>query len=326
MMNNFNPAVIVITGPTAVGKSAVAQALALRLGGEIVAADSRQVYRYLDIGTAKPSSADRRQVPHHLLDLVDPDQEFSLGLYQRKAREVLRDVISRKRLPLLTGGTGLYIRALTEGFRLPAIAPDPQLRSRLEAEAAAGGVEVLFARLEKIDREAAARMDPANLRRIIRALEVYEKTGLPLSRHWAESPPRPLPWPVLKLALERNKPDLDRRIAMRSGQMLAAGLLEEVRGLMEKGYAPALRRNNVLGYPEFIGHLEGAWSLEEAVEKLNRNSCRYARRQLTWLRREPHLEWIGLEAADPVEGVVDDLERIIRDFLDRGPAASIKAP
>ena len=278
----LRPALIVIAGPTAVGKTAAAIAVARRFGGEIVSADSRQIYRGMDIGTAKPTPAERAAAPHHLLDIRDPDQDFSLADYAAAARETIADIQARGRVPILAGGTPLYVNAIVEGWRMPGVPPDPALRAALEAEAAREGLAPLEARLAAIDPIATARA-VGNLRRLVRALEVYELTGIPMSTLEGKEPPA---YPILLTQLTLARPALHTRADARVDQMLAAGLVDEVRALLARGYDPALPAMSGIGYAEIITHLRGDLDLPGAAALIRTNTHRYIRHQETWLRRQ----------------------------------------
>ncbi len=281
---------VAIVGPTAVGKSALALALAQAFGGEIVNADSRQVYRSMDIGTAKPTPDERALVPHHLLDLVDPDQEFSLAAFLAHATQAIGEVHQRGRLPMLVGGTGQYVWALLEGWQAPQVAPDRELRQGLEARAQREGVGALYAELQGVDPEGATLIHPHNLRRIIRALEVYHQTGVPFSqqRRRGLSPYRTL---VLGLSLPRQ--ELYQRIDQRVDQMIAAGWVGEVQRLLEVGYSPELPALSSLGYRELTAHLRGNLSLEEAVGRIKTATHRFVRHQDGWFRRgDSRIRWL----------------------------------
>lgn len=298
--------VVAVMGPTASGKSALALALAERLGGEILSADSAQVYRGLEIGTAKPGAAERARIRHHLLDLRELDEEFSLADFLQLATGALEDVSARGRLPLLVGGTGLYVRGLLEGYRLVEAPPDPALRAALDARDTAS----LVTELQRLDPATAARVDPRNRRRLARAVEVCLQTGRPFSEVSRRQPPG---FPNLKLALRVPRDVLGERIDRRLEGMVRAGWLEEVRSVAEKGGAPSLRRLRILGYPELLDVLEGRRPLDQALEDIRLATRRYAKRQETWLRAEPRVEWIDLPAeADPVGAA----ERRIRRFLE----------
>lgn len=304
--------VVAVMGPTASGKSALALRLAERFGGEIVSADSAQVYRGLDIGTAKPSAEERARVPHHLVDVRDPDEEFSLADFQVLAGAALRDIHARGRLPFLVGGTGLYVRGLLEGYTLDTAPPDPELRAALQAR----DVEDLVEQLRSLDPVSAERIDPRNRRRVERALEVCLQTGRPFSEG---SRTRPSGYRSLKLALRVERPVLVERIDRRVDEMVQAGWVEEVRALAEKGHAPSLRRLRILGYPELLDVVEGARPLPDALEGIRVATRRYARRQVTWLKAEPGVQW--LEGADEEEA-----ERRLRAFLadSGGPKTQIQ--
>ncbi len=287
---------VVICGPTAVGKSAAAVELARRIGGEIVCADSRTLYRGMDIGTAKPTPEQRRQVPHHLLDVADPDQTVTLAVYRTLALEALDAIRRRGRVPLLVGGTGLYIRAVVDGFAIPPVPPDPALRARLEEEERAQP-GVLHARLRQVDPRAAARIHPRNVRRLVRALEVYARTGRPISE-WQRADPVGA---VVQIGLTMDRAALDRRIEARVWEQLDRGLVDEVRALLARGYDPRLPAMQGLGYKEIVPYLRGECSLEEAVARLVRHTRRYARRQWIWFRRDPRIRWLDVDDLAPAQ-------------------------
>ncbi len=318
---------LVILGPTAVGKSRMALALARRLGGEIVSADSAQVYRGMDIGTDKPSPAERAEVPHHLVDIRDPDEPFSVAEYQALAAAAIAAIRARGRLPVLAGGTGLYIRAVVSGaYAFPPAAPDPELRAALSARAAAEGIEPLYRQLQEVDPVAAGRIDPRNTRRVIRALEVYLQTGVPFSR-WGggggaerepgggggAGPAGAAPaHDALMIGLTREREDLYARIDARVGDQLGRGLVNEVRGLLARGYDPALPALQALGYKEVIAHLRGDVPYDEMVRVLKRNTRRYAKRQWTWFRRDSGVLWFNLTHEDEA-AVEEEVARLVRE-------------
>lgn len=273
---------IVIAGPTAVGKTAAAIAIAQRFGGEIVSADSRQIYRGMDIGTAKPTPEERATAPHHLLDIRDPDEDFSLADYAAAARATIAAFQARGRVPILAGGTPLYVNAIVEGWRIPQVPPDPALRAALEAQAARDGLAPLETRLAAVDPLAAARA-AGNLRRVVRALEVYELTGIPMSTLEGKEPPD---YPILRTQLGLARPILHARADARVDRMLAAGLVAEVRALLDQGYDPALPAMSGIGYAEIVAHLRGDIDLPGAAAQIRVNTHRYIRHQETWLRRQ----------------------------------------
>jgi tRNA dimethylallyltransferase len=279
---------VVVTGPTAVGKSALALVLAARFGGEILSADSRQVYRYLDVGTAKPTPAERARVPHHLLDLVAPDEPFSVADYQRAADAALADVAERGRVAFLVGGSPHYVQAVVDRLALPRVEPDPALRAELEALAAREGAGAVWERLAALDPAAAARADRFNVRRLIRAIEVVVATGKPfLEAGRRRGPERP----ALHLALTAARAALYARIGARMDAMLAAGWLREVEGLLARGYDPALPSLSATGYRELVQVVRGELPLDQAIPLIRYRTHAFARRQYTWLRRDPRVEW-----------------------------------
>jgi tRNA dimethylallyltransferase len=286
---------LVLVGPTAVGKTALAIALATSLGGEIVSADSRQVYRGMDIGTAKPTVSERAAAPHHLIDVVDPDEEFSLARYQDLATAAITSIAARGRLPILAGGTGQYLAALLEGWQIPRVAPQPVLRAALEREAEQRGAAALHARLAQVDPAAAAGILPTNVRRVIRALEVYELTGQPISEQQAKRPPA---YRARTLWLTLPPDELYRRIDARVDAMIGAGLLDELHGLQRRGYGWELPAMSGLGYREFQPYFAGQATLAEAIARLKYDTHAYARRQPGWFRRLPALVRLPADTPD----------------------------
>lgn len=285
-----SPPLLVALGPTAVGKTALALELAAAFTGEIVSADSRQIYRYMDIGTAKPTPAERACVPHHLIDIVDPDAEYSLALYQRDARAAIAAIHEAGKLPILVGGTGLYIRAVVDGLDIPTHPPDWELRAELEAQAARDGADTLHAQLQVLDPLAAGRIDPANVRRVIRALEVCLLSGQPFSAQQRRQELSPYSLLLLGLTADRNL--LYARSDQRVDRMLAAGLLDEVQGLLDRGYTPALPALSSLGYRQCIAYLRGEMTLPAALKQFKRDTRNYIRRQLTWFRPDSRITWL----------------------------------
>ncbi len=289
------PPVVVVTGPTASGKTPLAIRVAERIGGEIVNADSVQVYRYLDIGTAKPTPADRARVVHHLLDVVTPDVTYSAGRYAREARAAAARVHARGRPVVLSGGTGLYIRAFLEGL-VSGGAADPELRGRLEKEhqraVEEGDPERLHRRLRERDPTAAARIHPNDLRRVVRALELCELSGGSASGLRDRHRFGDRPYRSLHLVLDPGREALGARIDARCRAMLEGGLLQEVRGLRARGYGPELRPMQAIGYRHVGPVAEGSDTLAHALEGMQRDTRRFARRQLTWLRRVEGAIWL----------------------------------
>ena len=290
---------LAVVGPTASGKSELALRLAQRFDGEIVSADSRQVYRYMDIGTAKPSKADRELVPHHLIDVVTPDAAYSLARFLRDAKLAIRETHERGRLPILAGGTAQYVWALLEGWQTPEAAPDPAFRAALEARAQAEGPQALHDELRSLDARRAAEIQPANVRRVIRALEVRRALG-------ERAGPRKLapPYGTLILGLATERADLYARIDARVDRMIADGWPGEVRRLTERGYGPELSSMSGVGYRELGLHLRGELSLEEAAQRTKYRTHRFARSQRSWFRRDDaRIRWFpsaphGFDAAE----------------------------
>jgi tRNA dimethylallyltransferase len=298
------PRVIFIVGPTGSGKSAAALGLAWRLRGEILSADSRLLYRGFDIGTDKPTPAVRTEIPHHLIDVTDPDHPWSLAEYQSAALEGIRQIHSRNRQPLVVGGTGQYVRALLEGWEIPPAVPTPDFRTTLEERAAREGSAVLYSELTQADPAAAARIDPRNQRRVVRALEVILSTGKPFSalRRRGAVGFQPL---VIGLHLPRS--ELYARVDARIDSMLAMGWVEEVRGLLARGYSPDLPAFSALGYGQIAQHLRGELSLEECVIAIRRATRRLIRHQANWFRPgDPDIHWIesGPDSASKAEALI----------------------
>jgi tRNA dimethylallyltransferase len=296
--------VIAVVGPTAAGKSDLAVELALRLGGEVVNADSMQLYRGMDVGTAKLTTDDRRGVPHHLLDVWDLTRTASVAEYQRVAREAIAEIGARRRVPLLVGGSGLYVRAVLDDLEFPGT--DPELRVRLESELAEAGPAVLHARLAERDPAAAASILPSNGRRIVRALEVIEMTGRPFT---ASMPSYDDAEDAAQIGLAVPRPELDQRIAVRVHRMWAAGLVDEVRRLEPYGLRDGRTASRALGYAQVLRFLSGEWSEEQAREETVRATRRFARRQESWFRRDPRVRWIPYDA--PVEQALDTIDACV---------------
>jgi tRNA dimethylallyltransferase len=294
-----HPLLLAIVGPTAVGKTAFSLQLASDLDGEIISADSRQIYRGLDIGTDKASPAQQAQVPHHLLDVVAPDQVLTLAEYQRAAYAAIAAVHGRGRRPLLVGGTGLYVRAVLEGLGIPEVPPDEALRAELESYAAEQGALALHARLAALDPTAAARIDHRNVRRVVRALEVCLLTGQPISELQAAAPP---PYRLLRIGLTRPRAALHARIDQRVDEMLARGLLAETQRLLDAGYSPQLPALTGLGYRQMIQYLQGDVSYDDAVIAIKQQTRRFVRQQTTWFRLDdPRIVWFDLEEVGSAE-------------------------
>jgi tRNA dimethylallyltransferase len=304
-MSEAKPKIVVVAGPTASGKTAVGIKLAQMFNGEIVSADSIQVYRHMDVGSAKPTAEELALVRHHMIDIRDPDEEFTAGDYVRESRECVKNIVQRGKIPLVVGGTGLYIRCLLGGIvDLPPA--QPLLRARLQQEEVTGGAGILFARLEEIDPETALRIDPRNLSRVIRALEVFSVTGKPLSALAGEHAFDDRPYRPLFICLAPERQCLYERIDNRVDCMIKGGLLEEVTELSERGYSRELKSMQALGYRHAHMVVSGEMDREDAVRLMKRDTRRYAKRQLTWFRAEPEVLWCDPEEIEGIGLKVDD--------------------
>jgi tRNA dimethylallyltransferase len=303
-----------IVGPTASGKTALAVSLAQQLHdtivSEAIAADSRQIYRLMDVATAKPTPDECAALPHHLLDVVWPDESYTLANYQADANAAIAAVSERGHLPVLVGGTGLYVRAVVDGLAIPAVAPMPDLRAELEREAAEHGAESLHARLSAVDPAAAANIDPHNVRRLVRALEVCLVTGRPFSEQQGA---RPTPYKTLMLGLTMDRTLLYARADARVDAMLSAGVVEEAQALVARGYSWALPSMSSLGYREIGAYLRGEMTLEQVIERLKLDTHAYIRRQLTWFRPDQRIHW--LDAALPLSTLTESALAVIQPWL-----------
>ncbi len=280
---------VAVVGPTAAGKSALAFTLAQRFGGEIVNGDSRQIYRRMDIGTAKPSPEVRALLPHHLYDIADPADSYSLALYRRDALAALDDIWTRRETPWLVGGTGQYVWALLEAWQVPDVAPQPDLRAKLAATAERDGVDTLHARLRAVDPASAGRIDARNVRRVIRALEVHQVTGKPISAWQAKGTPD---FDFRILGVQCEEKELIWRINRRTEAMFAAGLVEETRSLLDAGVPPDASSLSSIGYADALRELNGEITREKAIELTKRATKRFARRQRQWFRlQDPRIAW-----------------------------------
>ncbi|HBE79572.1 MAG TPA: tRNA (adenosine(37)-N6)-dimethylallyltransferase MiaA [Firmicutes bacterium] len=296
---------IVISGPTAVGKTDCAIWLAEKLHGEIVSADSMQVYKYMDIGTAKPSLEQQQRVKHHLIDIVNPDRDFSVADYQVLFDRTVDSLLRSEKIPVVTGGTGLYIRACLRSYAFTDPGADPEIRRQLRDEAAnAGDIDYLYRQLKQVDPETAVKIHPHDSHRLIRALEVYRRTGTPFSKLQAEQEQEqqqqksPSKYPAIFLFLDRDRDELYQRIEARVDIMLQMGLVEEVKSLLEKGYSPELKAMQSLGYHQISQFLENRISLAEAKAQIKQKTRNYAKRQLTWFRKEPVDLWYHISGSN----------------------------
>lgn len=297
--------IIAIVGPTATGKSALSVELATAFGGEIVSADSRQVYRYMDIGTAKPGADDRARVPHYLIDIINPGEDFTLATYQELAFNAIDDIHGRGKLAILVGGSGLYVRAVTGGLVIPKVAPDPELRRRLEDRAEHDGYQSLYNELIKVDPDAAGKIDPRNVRRVIRALEVWITAGVPFSQLQRSSPKLS----TLMIGLTTAREDLYGRIDSRVDDMIERGLVDEVKGLLDRGYSPELPAMSGLGYKQIVAYLKGETAIDEAIQRIKYETHRFARSQYAWFRpNDENIHWFDIrnEPLEPIRRLISN--------------------
>ena len=303
--------VIVVCGPTATGKTALGIELALRLGGEIVSADSMQVYRRMDIGTAKATSEERARVPHHMLDVCEPWEDYSVSRYVQEASAVCDGLLARGKVPVIVGGTGLYIDSLIAGRDFAGRQEgDEALRRSLDEEYGRIGGEAMLEKLRAFDPERAAKLHPGDRRRIVRAMEIYALTGKTITQHDRETRERPPRYQARKITLSfENRADLYARIDRRVEQMVSAGLFDEVEALLREGLSPACTAMQAIGYKEAVLALEGSLSLQEAVERIQLNSRRYAKRHLTWFGRDPEARWLRWEKEPLPDSALEELEK-----------------
>ncbi|HLF75064.1 MAG TPA: tRNA (adenosine(37)-N6)-dimethylallyltransferase MiaA [Anaerolineales bacterium] len=305
------PPLILIVGPTAVGKTELSIQLAERLKGEIVSADSRLFYRGMDIGTAKPTLEERARAPHHLIDIADPDEILSLAVFQQRAREAIADIHTRNKIPFLVGGTGQYVRAVTEGWSPPEVKADERLRTELEKMKEKRGAPWLYAKLGALDPEAAARIDSRNVRRTIRALEVILTTGRRFSEQRGQGE---LSYHLVTIGLTRPRPDLYERVDQRIEMMFANGFLDEVKTVLTKGYSPSLPTMSAIGYRECVRVIKGELSEEQAKAEIRRVTRILVRRQANWFNEsDPNIRWFRVE-----EGVVERIQAYLHTVAGDG--------
>jgi tRNA dimethylallyltransferase len=303
-MNGTRTTGVALIGPTGIGKTLLSLEIAERFAGEIVSVDSMQVYRFMDVGTAKASLDDRARVVHHLIDIVFPDQEYNVARFLADASRAMNEIRGRGRLPLLVGGTGLYLKGLLKG--LFEISENPELRRQLRSRAAAEGLQPLHEELRRCDPQSAIRIHPHDAYRIIRALEVYQATGVPWSAHIAAHDRAESGLNILKIGLQCEREELYRRIDRRVGLMVGQGLLEEVENLRSLGYSEGLKPMQALGYRHICNFLAGQWSWNESLDLLARDTRRYAKRQLTWFRRDSEIHWFQPEQRKEIFTMIED--------------------
>ncbi len=304
---NDKPKIILICGPTAIGKTSVAIDVAERVGGEIVGADSMQIYRYMDIGTAKPTAEEKRRVRHHMIDIALPDEPYDAARFSRESRAAVDAILARRRMPVIAGGTGFYIKALLYGL-CDAVPEEEAVRHRLREEAALLGGGSLYRRLEACDPEAAGKIHPNDTYRIVRALAVYQTSGMPMSEYRRRHGFSDAPYTVLKIGLFMDRQALYARIEQRVEEMVRQGLQDEVKQLLATGYHKSLRPMQALGYRHMAAFITGEADWDATLATLKRDTRQYAKRQLTWFRKDPEIQWF-----EPERG--EDILACVRAFL-----------
>lgn len=299
--------IVIIAGPTASGKTAFGIEAAKRLNGEIISADSMQIYKYMDIGTAKPSKDEMKGIVHHMMDVVYPDEEFSVALFRRMAGELIDDIISRGKLPIIVGGTGLYINSLTHPLDFTKVAYDTDYRDYLNELAKANGSSYIHEMLKKVDYESYLRLHPNDTKRIIRALEVYKNTGKTISEYQKESKQGEIEYNIAYIGLTMDRAKLYSNINKRVDKMFEMNLIDEVKKLQEMGYNKNMNSMQGIGYKEIFDYISGNYTLEEVKDIIKQSSRRYAKRQLTWFRREKQIYWVNLDNFDSFNKALENI-------------------
>ncbi|MGI6328211.1 MAG: tRNA (adenosine(37)-N6)-dimethylallyltransferase MiaA [Dethiobacteria bacterium] len=297
----------VVVGPTAVGKTEISTALCNKLGGEVVSADSVQVYRHLDIGSAKPALEERQGIPHHLIDVVDPEVNFTVFDYQNMARQSIADIHKRGKLPFLTGGTGLYVKAVIDEYNFRSGKVNPLIRERLEEILELKGKEYLYRFLREIDPVTAQKVHPNDIRRIMRAFEFFYLTGEPISSQRELTEKKRSRYNLIMVGLTTKRSNLYERINKRVDLMIEQGLLEEVKGLLEKGYSSDLKSLQSLGYSHMIKYLQGKWDWDNAIINFKRDTRHYAKRQLTWFRADKRINWFEIDERRNIDPILESI-------------------
>ena len=300
---------VIIVGPTSVGKTELSLVLAEKLNGEIVSADSRQIFRFMDIGTDKPSAEIQETIPHYMIDVANPDEYYSAGKYSREARKAIETIISKGRLPIIAGGAGLYIRALTDGI-FPEVKKDYNLKTELRKKAESEGIEHLYNYLKEIDSETASRLSTTDTQRIIRAVEVFKVEGKPLS-DLMKTKDIPFEYTPVYIGLSRERPEIYRRIEKRVDSMIERGFVDEVKKLRKMGYHRNLDSMRAVGYRELNQYLEGEITLNQAVNLIKQKSRNYAKRQITWFKKNEQIQWFNIENNGKMENIVKNVIKTI---------------
>ncbi|MCS7228538.1 MAG: tRNA (adenosine(37)-N6)-dimethylallyltransferase MiaA [Candidatus Kryptonium sp.] len=302
--------VLAIVGPTASGKTKLSLIVADKINGEIISADSRQVYKYMDIGTAKPTKEERERIKHYFIDELTPDQEFNAGIFGERGREIIEDIFSRGKIPIIVGGSGLYVKSLIDGF-FQGPSANWELREILYNKAKELGSEALYEELKKVDPESAQKIHPNNLKRIVRALEVYYLTGKPISQLQKEEKPE-INFKTIQVGLNWNRKKLYQQIEKRVDEMIKQGLIDEVKNLRALGYDRNLNSLQTVGYKEVFDYLDGLISYDQMIYLIKRNSRRYAKRQLTWFKQDKRIIWINVDENTDFDKLADQVIEIFR--------------
>ncbi len=310
---------LAIVGPTASGKTKLSIIVAEKINGEIISADSRQIYKYMDIGTAKPSKEYREKIKHYFIDELNPDEEFNAGVFGKRGREIIEDIFSRGKVPIIVGGSGLYIKMLIDGF-FEGPGADWELREILYDKAKKLGVDILYEELKRVDPESAQKIHPNNLKRVIRALEIYYLTGKPISQLQKESKPK-INFQTVQIGLNWDRKKLYNRIEERVDQMIRDGLIEEVKHLRELGYDKNLNALQTVGYKEVFDYLDGLITHDQMIYLIKRNSRRYAKRQLTWFRQDKRIIWVDVDENTDFNELAD---RVIDIFRSTKPGGNVE--
>lgn len=305
---------VVIAGPTATGKTDLSILLAERIGGEIVSADSVQIYRYLDIGSAKPTTEERRNIPHYMIDVVTPDADFTVFDYQTMARKHIFDIHSRNKLPILVGGTGLYIKALIDDYTFRSGKYNAGIRKKLQKELNDYGKEYLYQKLQEIDPSGARKLHINDTRRIVRALEYYYLTGEPISRQQELTLQKKSPYKLIMVGLFMERELLYSRINRRVALMLQKGLLSEVKELVRRGYSSSLKSLQSLGYKHMLMYLQGNWEWEKAVSLFKQDTRKFAKRQMTWFRADKRITWMEIKPDLKIEPILDSICKTVAGY------------
>jgi tRNA dimethylallyltransferase len=309
----MNNKVIIILGPTASGKTSLSLGLAKKINGEIISADSMQIYKHLNIGTAKPSTHEMAGIKHHMMDFLEPDKSFNVSDYKKMTEKIIIDIQKREKTPIIVGGTGLYINSLIYNLDFDETIADYDYRNELDELANLRGKEYLYNMLVEVDPEAAKKIDPQNTKRVIRAMEVYHISGKKISELWEKSRKKSSKFQYFLFGIDKNREVLYKRINERVDEMFSNGLLDEVKSLLKKGYLKTGTASQAIGYKEVLLHLSGGLSIDDTKELIKRNSRRYAKRQLTWFRKIDNILWLNQEVSENIEIILKTIEEYVEN-------------